>query len=142
MLSHAPVTHVVPTVDLPRSRRFYEQQLGLSPQGEQADGSFTLSTGAGGLIALSPRAQASPSPHTRLSFEVPDLAAEIQDLESRGVKFEDYDLPDFKTTGHICQLADHSCAWFNDPDGNILCLHQRGVLPSPTARSGEPRAPA
>lgn len=126
MLSQSPVTTIVPIVDLPRARRFYEQQLGLRPEGRHADGSFVLRTGGGGAVALSPRADAQPSPHTRLSFEVPDLAAEIRELEGRGVKFEDYDLPDFKTVGHVFRSGDESCAWFTDPDGNILCLHQLG----------------
>jgi catechol 2,3-dioxygenase-like lactoylglutathione lyase family enzyme len=126
MLSHSPVTAIIPTTDLARSRRFYEQQLGLLPEGAHPDGSFVLRTAAGGALALSPRPDAQPSPHTRLSFEVPDLAAEIRDLEGKGVAFDDYDLPDFKTVGHVCQMDDEACAWFRDPDGNILCLHQVG----------------
>ena len=50
----------------------------------------------------------------------------IRELESHGVAFEDYDLPDFKTVGHVHRSGDQACAWFRDPDGNILCLHQVG----------------
>ena len=53
-----------------------------------------------------------------------DIVTEIRDLESRGVKFNDYDLPGFKTVGHVCVLGSEKAAWFNDPEGNILCLHE------------------
>ena len=45
--------------------------------------------------------------------------------EGHGVRFEDYDLPDLKTVNHICEMGDERAAWFSDPDGNILCLHER-----------------
>jgi hypothetical protein len=43
------------------------------------------------------------------------------------VAFSDYDLPDLKTVDHVCVLGSRKAAWFNDPDGNVLCLHE--VLP-------------
>jgi hypothetical protein len=46
---------------------------------------------------------------------------------SRGVRFEDYDLPEFKTEGGIATSGDFQAAWFRDPDGNILSLQE----PSP-----------
>ena len=49
---------------------------------------------------------------------------EISDLESRGVTFEDYDMPGIKTVDHIAEMGEDKAAWFTDPDGNILCLHQ------------------
>ena len=48
----------------------------------------------------------------------------IRELKSRGVAFESYDLPDFKTVEHVCVLGAEKAAWFNDPEGNILCLHE------------------
>ena len=38
--------------------------------------------------------------------------------------FEDYDLPDLKTVDHVCVMGAEKAAWFKDPDGNVLCLHQ------------------
>jgi hypothetical protein len=61
-----------------------------------------------------------------MSFEVDDLESEIADLESRGVTFEDYDLPDLKTENHVATMGDEQAAWFMDPDGNILCVHHTG----------------
>ncbi|WP_411286109.1 hypothetical protein [Lapillicoccus sp.] len=59
-----------------------------------------------------------------LSFEVTDIVAEISDLESRGVSFLDDDLPDLRTTDHVCVLGSEKAAWFSDTEGNILCLHE------------------
>jgi hypothetical protein len=38
--------------------------------------------------------------------------------------FEDYDLPGLKTERHIATMGNEKAAWFKDPEGNILCLHQ------------------
>jgi hypothetical protein len=62
---------------------------------------------------------------------VDDITAEVRDLESRGVAFEDYDLPGLHTVEHICVLGAEKAAWFKDPDGNILCIHED--LNGPTA---------
>ena len=32
--------------------------------------------------------------------------------------------PGLKTVGHVCVLGSEKAAWFEDPEGNILCLHE------------------
>jgi hypothetical protein len=59
-----------------------------------------------------------------MSFEVGDIVAEIAALEARGVAFEDYDEPGFTTVDHVLDGGGMLAAWFLDPDGNVLCLHQ------------------
>lgn len=59
-----------------------------------------------------------------LSFEVPDISAEVNELSDRGVEFADYDLPDLKTVDHVAELGGEKAAWFADTEGNILCIHQ------------------
>jgi catechol 2,3-dioxygenase-like lactoylglutathione lyase family enzyme len=125
MLTRSRITTILPVVDLERAREFYEQRLGLKPLGKKSDGAFEY-LADGGVIALSPRPTPSGNPYTAMSFEVPDVAAEVKDLSARGVAFEDYDLPGLKTVDHVCVLGSERAAWFKDPDGNILCLHQGG----------------
>ena len=48
----------------------------------------------------------------------------MRDLRGRGVRFEDYDMPGLKTTDGVATLEGERAAWFRDPEGNILCLHQ------------------
>ena len=69
------------------------------------------------------RALALPSGEERRSS--------IAELEGRGVVFADYDLPGFKTVEHVCVLGSEKAAWFSDPEGNILCLHED--IPGSTA---------
>jgi hypothetical protein len=60
------------------------------------------------------------------SFEVPDVVGQVRELEQRGVRFEDYDLPDLKTVDHVCVMGAERAAWFKDPEGNVLCIHDLG----------------
>ncbi|HEY6354828.1 MAG TPA: hypothetical protein VIY30_10085 [Burkholderiaceae bacterium] len=52
-----------------------------------------------------------------------DIGRAITELKGRGVNFADYDFPGLKTVEHVCVLGSEKAAWFEDPEGNILCLH-------------------
>ena len=123
MLAKTQVTCMLPVKDLARARQFYEERLQLEPLGAKPDGKFVYRCG-GTEIALFPKPEGTKAEHTALSFAVSDIAAEIARLKARGVKFEDYDYPDFKTVEHVCVLGSEKAAWFCDPEGNILCLHE------------------
>ncbi len=122
-LAATTVSCILPVKDMARARRFYERSLGLTPEGEKPDGKFVYRVGAT-EIALFPRPEGTRATHTALSFRVADIAAAVRDLEARGVVFADYDLPGLKTVEHVCVLGAEKAAWFNDPEGNILCLHE------------------
>jgi catechol 2,3-dioxygenase-like lactoylglutathione lyase family enzyme len=123
-LSNSPLTTIIPVTDAERSRKFYEDSLGLSFREKAPDGNLIFALDGSGSLALLSDPEAKPSPHTAASFEVKDISTVIGELDGRGVVFEDYDLPDLKTTDHICVLGSEKAAWFKDPDGNILCLHE------------------
>jgi catechol 2,3-dioxygenase-like lactoylglutathione lyase family enzyme len=123
MLNGNQVTTMLPVKDMARARRFYEESLGLKPLGLKPDGKFVYSCG-GTELALFPRPGGTKAEHTAISFKVADIVKEIRELEARGVKFADYDLPGFKTVDHVCVLGSEKAAWFQDPEGNILCLHE------------------
>jgi catechol 2,3-dioxygenase-like lactoylglutathione lyase family enzyme len=122
-MNTSQVTCILPVKDMARARRFYEGQLRLAPLGARPDGKFVYRCG-GAEIALFPKAEGTRAEHTALSFKVADIGAAIRDLESRGVAFADYDLPGLKTVAHVCVLGSEKAAWFQDPEGNILCLHE------------------
>jgi predicted enzyme related to lactoylglutathione lyase len=117
------MTTIVPVSDLGRARRFYGEALGLEPQGAAGDGTV-LFTCASGAIGLVQKPVPDPATHTTASFEVEDIGETIADLTRRGIRFEDYDLPGLKTVDKVCVLGGEKAAWFKDPDGNILCLHE------------------
>lgn len=122
-LTNCQVTVMLPTRDLDRARRYYEGQLGLAGGTERPDGKVVYRCG-GTEIALFPREGGTKAEHTALSFRVDDIQAAVAALEARGVAFLDYDLPGFKTVEHVCILGSEKAAWFSDPEGNILCIHE------------------
>lgn len=123
MLSHAPMTTMLPVKDITRARDFYERQLGLQPGVLKPDGKFVYHVG-GGLLALFPKPQGTQADHTAVSFQVPDISAAIAAMKRAGVAFEDYDFPGLKTTAHVCVLGSEKAAWFKDTEGNCLCIHE------------------
>ena len=123
-LSHARVTTMLPVKDMDRARAFYEGKLGFEPDGPKDDGRFEYRCGENATIALIPREGGTKAEHTALSFEVRDIAQQIRTLEEAGVVFEDYDLPGLRTVEHVCVLGSERAAWFQDPEGNYLCLHE------------------
>ena len=124
MLKHAPVTTILPVMNMERAKEFYEAGLGLTPKGLDADGKFLFLCGGGATIALIHKEDGTKAEHTALSFEVGDIAAAIADLKARGIAFADYDLPGLRTVNHVCVLGAEKAAWFNDTEGNILCIHE------------------
>lgn len=124
MLTDAPVTIILPVIEMQRARDFYENKLGLTPIGAKENGEFIYTCGGGAVIALLPKETGTKADHTALSFQVRDIQATINALEGKGVIFEDYDYPELKTVNHICVLGAEKAAWFKDTEGNYLCLHE------------------
>lgn len=123
MLDESLVTCMLPVKDLARARAFYEQRLGLTPMGAKPDGKFIYRC-SGTELALFPKPGGTQATHTALSFRVADIGKAVAELSSRGVSFADYDLPGLKTVNHVCVLGSEKAAWFEDTEGNILCLHE------------------
>jgi catechol 2,3-dioxygenase-like lactoylglutathione lyase family enzyme len=106
----------IPTRDLARARRFYEDLLGLPVDREMPNG-VEYSCGQVTLGVWEPEKMGlpfAPNPND-IALRVPDVAAARADLESRGVEFE----RETFDTG-VCHMA-----FFHDPDGNALMLHRR-----------------
>ena len=123
-LATAPATTILPTAQPDAARAFYGDVLGLPFRGLDADGKLLFGMAAGSTLALIEKPAGSQADHTAISFEVADIGSSIAQLEAQGVVFDDYDLPGLKTVEHVCVLGAEKAAWFKDPDGNILCLHE------------------
>lgn len=124
MLEAAPLTTILPVKDMDRARRFYAGVLGLTPRGFAPDGNYVFGCAGGAQIALIVKPEGTKAEHTAVSFAVQQIEACIADLQRRGVVFEEYDLPGLRTVNHLCVLGSHKAAWFKDPEGNYLCLHE------------------
>ena len=124
-LAKRTVAMMLPVTDVDRARTFYTDSLGLDFTGTNDEGSAMYALEGGATLMLLPRPGSTPSESTAMSFEVDDVAAEITELESHGVVFEDYDLPELTTVDHIAVMGSEKAAWFKDPDGHVLCLHEQ-----------------
>ena len=123
MLTESTITTMLPVTDSERAGHFYADSLGLKQTGKGEDGTLYFAAGAGS-IGLRPMPDGAQSENTALSFEVGDLPTEVKTLEDRGVRFQDFEMEGLKTVDHIAQLGNERAAWFNDSEGNVLCLHE------------------
>ncbi len=114
---------MLPVKDMMRARRFYEQQLALQPIGGRPDGKFGYRCG-GAEIWLLPRPEGTKAEHTALGFRAGDIERTIAALQRKDVRFADYDLPGLKTVNHIAMMGAEKAAWFEDTEGNFLCVFQ------------------
>ena len=123
MLGNKMVYPTLPVVDISRARKFYEDKLGLKVLAEDQSPGLVLGAGKGTLLYIYQRGQ-TKADHTVVEFEVDDIEAEVKELRSRGVQFEEYDMPEMgiKTVDGIASMGDMKGAWFKDTEGNILAL--------------------
>jgi catechol 2,3-dioxygenase-like lactoylglutathione lyase family enzyme len=130
MLSKARVATRLPARDLERARAFYAEKLGLEPAEERAGGLRYVC--AGGEFALFESAGSATGDHTQMGWEVEDIEATVAELRSRGVVFEEYDLPGLRTVGGIAEIEGNypskgtgeRGAWFRDSEGNMVGIGQ------------------
>jgi catechol 2,3-dioxygenase-like lactoylglutathione lyase family enzyme len=123
MLSDASVVTTLPVSDIERARRFYREMLGFDPLQETPQGLLYECVGGGRFLLY--RTVARPdTEHTQMSFVVADLEAEVGDLKSEGVSFEEYDRPDLTTVGSIAYTRSMESAWFRDSEGNLIGITQ------------------
>lgn len=125
MLKIKNSTAAMPAQDIKRARQFYEQKLGLQPTREEFDGGARYQTGETAFLVFLSSGKAS-GVHTQMALEVEDVVSAASELKSKGVKFEEYDQPNFKTNGGLVDLPDGSKGgWFKDTEGNLIALIQR-----------------
>src|SRR6185295_1562556 len=116
MLTSRPITPMLPVTNLDRARRFYTESLGLRPSPESPPPDAAIFQGGGGTkLGLYKRDRPASIEYTAVSFEVDDVEREVKDLEGRGVRFEDYDMPGLRTDKHIAKMNGERAAWFKDP---------------------------
>jgi catechol 2,3-dioxygenase-like lactoylglutathione lyase family enzyme len=125
MLANALVCATLPTTDLERAKRFYGKTLGLPEAGFRVEGGVFYEAGGGTMFGVYERPP-STAEHTVAVFLVEDLEGEMSELRSRGVRFEEYDLPGLRTENGIYtdQQSGFKGSWLKDPDGNIVGLTQ------------------
>jgi len=123
MLKDAPIQAYIPASDILRARKFYEQVIGLHPKAEYAGG--VVYECGGVSVFMYPTPNAGTSKASQAFWQVKDVEAEVTELKSRGVKFEEYDMPGVTMKNSIVTAGGAKTAWFKDTEGDILAVSQR-----------------
>ena len=125
MLSDYEAGATLPASDFGRARKFYEQTLGFKPADETPGGVRYPCKGGTGIFLYPGMSGAASGNHTQVSFMVDNIEKVVADLKKRGVKFEEYDMPDLKTVDSIADdPGGGRGAWFKDTEGNLLAVVQ------------------
>jgi len=123
MLGDHPIHPVLLAKDLAAAREFYHDKVGLEILIENDD-AIVFRCGGGTQLDVTKSTVGTADEQTQVSWQVPDLHAEVAELRSRGVKVEDYDMPGLKTEDGIADLGFAFAAWIVDPGGNALGVMQ------------------
>ena len=135
MLTDMRIDATIPVTDLQRARRFYHDTLGLNEVTPQdidpnlAKDNAMFRVGDCSRFLLFRRRERTKAEHTVAAFTVDDLESTVDDLKSRGVRFEQYDLPNLKTDSRgIVDDNGMKAAWFKDSEGNIIGVSEMAWL--------------
>jgi catechol 2,3-dioxygenase-like lactoylglutathione lyase family enzyme len=125
MVRDSRISAVLVSTDLEKSRAFYETKVGLKVSPETIKNHLVFECGGETTLLVYGRPRGNAADHTQVRFWSKDVGADVAELSARGVKFEAYDFPNFKTIDHIATTPGvGQSAWFKDPDGNIIALFQ------------------
>ncbi|TDH21254.1 VOC family protein [Segetibacter sp. 3557_3] len=108
--------------DIKKAKEFYSFVLGLTVV-EGPMGILELHIEGGIPIIVYPKPNHTPATFTVLNFPVENVEKAVEQLKARGIVFEQYDLPNFKTDAdNIFRGGGPKIAWFKDPAGNIFSV--------------------
>ena len=123
MFADRQATAMLPAADVERAKAWYKDKLGLTPAEEMGEmGAVYHLNGVRAFLYKSD--YAGTAEHTVLTFDSPDLVADMAALRAKGVTFIDYDLPGIKTQNGLADFGDMKNAWAKDSEGNILAFVQ------------------
>jgi len=108
--------------DLNAEKEFYGNTLGIDV--DDQNGMLFLNFTRGNRVLIYPKDNHTPASFTVLNFPVSDIDATVDELTSRGIKFEQYDSIAGMTANEklIYRGEGPPIAWFKDPSGNILSV--------------------
>jgi catechol 2,3-dioxygenase-like lactoylglutathione lyase family enzyme len=120
ILGQQKMVAFVATVSPADAKRFYQDTLGLRLVDESP---FALAFDAHGtMLRVTIVERAVIAPYTVLGWNVPDVAATVEQLRKAGVKFYRYPGMDQDTLDIWTSPSGARIAWFKDPDGNTLSV--------------------
>ena len=120
MLGNSKAFSGFAVVDLDVARKFYGETLGLDVSLENE--LLTLKLAGDRPTLVYPKPDFQPATYTILNFPVEDIDAAVDELSSRGVRFERYDGFEQDEKGISRTENGPPIAWFKDPAGNIIAV--------------------
>jgi catechol 2,3-dioxygenase-like lactoylglutathione lyase family enzyme len=114
---------VLPAADIQRARSFYHDTLGLEPD-EEHPGSLMYHPAKGSAFEIYETDDAGTGGTSQMGWLTDNLDLEMEQLQARGVVFEERDVSGVKTAGGVARMPDAKAAWFRDTEGNLLCITQ------------------
>ena len=127
MLTQSPAFSGFSVNNIAKAQDFYGRVLGL--QVSQEHGMLSIRLGSGATVLAYPKSNHQAASFTILNFPVTDVDKAVDELTKRGVRFEQYDLPEIKTDAKgVMRGNGPTIAWFKDPAGNILSVLDEGPM--------------
>jgi catechol 2,3-dioxygenase-like lactoylglutathione lyase family enzyme len=112
--------------DHEKAKEFYGETLGLDVEVlDRGQALLQLNLGDRAVLIYT-KPDFTPATYTILNFPVSDVDAAVEELAARGVSFERYDGFDQDEKGIARGGGDRgpTIAWFRDPAGNVLSVHE------------------
>ena len=111
--------------DLEKAKKSYEDTLGITQVGDEGQEVIVFKSG-NSIINVYRSQYAGTNQATAVTWVVgEDMEGVVQQLKTKGVAFEHYDIPGVTRQGDIHVADNMKVAWFKDPDGNILNITSR-----------------
>jgi len=122
MLKHSKAFSGFSVDDLQKAKKFYTEILGIEVK-DNPMGLIELHIEGSNRIIIYPKPNHEPATFTILNFPVDNIDEAVDELISKGIKFEQYE-GEIKTDEKgICRNPQGpKIAWFKDPAGNILSV--------------------
>ncbi len=125
MLSNFAIAPIFPAKDLEKSRKFYNEMLGLEKGPFNDENLASFKCGNNTMLVLYKKDSFPASEVTNAGFDVQNIEELVKELTDKGVVFEQYDMGELKTDEMgIATMGPIKSAWLKDPDGNIIALNQ------------------
>jgi catechol 2,3-dioxygenase-like lactoylglutathione lyase family enzyme len=102
-----------------RARKWWHEKVGMTPTKEDPGGLW-YACADGTWVAITHSGFAGTARNTAVSFTVSEIERLMEELRDRGVAFEEYDMPGFKTENGLFAMGGYKAAWFKDSEGNVV----------------------
>ncbi len=124
MLTHSKVFSSFSVNDLQKAKKFYSETLGVTVK-DNPMGIIELHFDNEANVMVYPKPNHEAATYTVLNFPVDDIDKAVDELNIKGVTFEQYKELQTDAKGISRNPDGPKIAWFKDPAGNILSVLQQ-----------------